>query len=141
MAEPGNTVAFEENLILFFYIAVGFDIGTSLCSVAVWNGSQVTLLENRRNQKFMESFVTFKDEVPSSGVIKPLSNEQEMLYGDTIFNMKRLIGRVDTDPVVRASKYLPFLVQTLDIGVRPYIAALVNNVWRATTLEEALAIE
>ncbi|KAI5423473.1 hypothetical protein KIW84_046434 [Lathyrus oleraceus] len=88
----------------------------------------------------MESFVTFKDEVPSSGVIKPLSNEQEMLYGDTIFNMKRLIGRVDTDPVVRASKYLPFLVQTLDIGVQPYIAALVNNVWRATTLEEALAM-
>lgn len=34
----------------------------------------------------------------------------------------------------RASKYLPFLVQTLDIAT-----ALVNNVWRATTPEEALA--
>nr|CAD1837634.1 unnamed protein product [Ananas comosus var. bracteatus] len=29
---------------------------------------------------------------------------------------------------------------TLDIGVRPFIAALVNNVWRATTPEEVLAI-
>ncbi|XP_020885053.1 heat shock 70 kDa protein 8 [Arabidopsis lyrata subsp. lyrata] len=54
--------------------------------------------------------------------------------------MKRLIGRADTDPVVHASKNLPFLVQTLDIGVRPFIAALVNNAWRSTTPEEVLAI-
>ncbi|KAB1214276.1 Heat shock 70 kDa protein 8 [Morella rubra] len=147
MAEPAYTVASdsettgeEKSSSAFPEIAIGIDIGTSQCSVAAWNGSQVEILKNTRNQKMMRSYVTFKDEVPSGGVSNQLSHESEMLSGAAIFNMKRLIGRVDTDPVVHSSKSLPFLVQTLDIGVRPFIAALVNNAWRSTTPEEVLAI-
>ncbi|KAL7251806.1 hypothetical protein ACSBR1_013620 [Camellia fascicularis] len=147
MAEPAYTVASDSETIgeeksssAFPEIAIGIDFGTSQSSVAVWNGSQVELLRNARNQKLMRSFVTFKDEIPSGGVSYQLSHEYEMLSGAAIFNMKRLIGRVDTDPVVHSSKNLPFLVQTLDIGVRPFVAALVNNVWRSTTPEEVLAI-
>ncbi|XP_011026359.1 PREDICTED: heat shock 70 kDa protein 8-like isoform X2 [Populus euphratica] len=147
MAEPQYTVASdsettgeEKSSSAFPETAIGIDIGTSQCSVAVWNGSQVELLKNTRNQKLMRSYVTFKDEVPSGGVSNQLSHEYEILSGAAIFNMKRLIGRVDTDPVVHASKRLPFLVQTLDIGVRPFIAALVSNAWRSTTPEEVLAI-
>lgn len=124
-------------------IAIGVDIGTSQCSLAVWNGSQVELIRNSRNQKLMKSFVTFRerDESPVGGVSNQLSHEYEMLSGASIFNMKRLIGRVDTDPIVsQASKTLPFLIQTLGIGVKPFIAALVNNMWRSTTPEEVLAI-
>lgn len=144
MVEPAYTVTSdsettgEEKSSTFPEIAIGIDIGTSQCSVAVWNGSQVELLKNTRNQKIMKSYVTFKDNIPSGGVSSQLSHEDEMLSGATIFNMKRLIGRVDTDPVVHACKNLPFLVQTLDIGVRPFIAALVNNMWRSTTPEETL---
>ncbi|XP_023527608.1 heat shock 70 kDa protein 8 isoform X1 [Cucurbita pepo subsp. pepo] len=147
MAEPIYTVASDSETTgedrsasIFPEIDVGIDIGTSQCSIAVWNGSQVELLKNTRNQKIMRSYVTFKDDTPSGGVINELSQEYDMLSGAAIFNMKRLIGRVDTDPVVHASKSLPFLVQTLDIGVRPFVAALVNNVWRSTTPEEVLAI-
>uniref|UniRef100_A0A6N2NJL7 Heat shock 70 kDa protein 8 n=1 Tax=Salix viminalis TaxID=40686 RepID=A0A6N2NJL7_SALVM len=147
MAEPQYTVTSDSETIgeeksssAFPETAIGIDFGTSQCSVAVWNGSQVELLKNTRNQKLMRSYVTFKDDVPSGGVSNQLSHEYEMLSGAAIFNMKRLIGRVDTDPVVHASKRLPFLVQTLDIGVRPFIAALVSNAWRSTTPEEVLAI-
>ncbi|XP_039156951.1 heat shock 70 kDa protein 8 isoform X1 [Eucalyptus grandis] len=147
MAEPAYTVASdgentgeEKTSSAFPEIAIGIDIGTSQCSVAFWDGSQVELLKNTRNQKLMRSYVMFKDEIPSGGASSQLSHEHEILSGAAIFNMKRLIGRVDTDPVVHASKSLPFLVQTLDIGVRPFIAALVNNVWRSTTPEEVLAI-
>ncbi|XP_050240534.1 heat shock 70 kDa protein 8 [Quercus robur] len=147
MAEPAYTVASdsettgeEKSSSAFPEIAIGIDVGTSKCSVAVWNGSEVELLKNTRNQKMMRSYVNFKDDIPSGGVSNQLSHEHEMLSGAAIFNMKRLIGRVDTDPVVHSSKSLPFLVQTLDIGVRPFIAALVNNVWRSTTPEEVLAI-
>ncbi|KAG9145418.1 hypothetical protein Leryth_025218 [Lithospermum erythrorhizon] len=147
MSEQAYTVASdseatgeEKSSADFPEIAIGIDIGTSHCSVAVWNGSQVEVLRNTRNQKLMRSYVTFKDEVPSGGVTNQLSNDYEMLSGAAIFNILRLIGRVDTDPVVHASKGLPFLVQTLDIGVRPFIAALVNNMWRSTTPEEVLAI-
>ena len=46
-----------------------------------------------------------------------LSPEDEMFFGSTIFNVKRLIGRIDIDPVVQACKNLPFQVQTTDISV------------------------
>ena len=126
-------------------VAIGIDIGTSRCSVAVWNGHQVELLKNTRSQKGMRSYVMFKDDTLSAGVtggaIKEHAHEErDILSGSAIFNMKRLIGRMDTDEVVQASKTLPFLVQTLGIGVRPFIAALVNNMWRSTTPEEVLAI-
>lgn len=146
MAEAAYTVASdsetagEEKSSDFPEIAIGIDVGTSQCSLAVWNGSAVELLRNTRSQKLMKSFVTFKDEIPVSGVTNQLSHEYEMLSGAAIFNMKRLIGRADTDPVVQSSKSLPFLVQTLGIGVRPFIAALVNNMWRSTTPEEVLAV-
>lgn len=147
MAEQSYTVAsdsetsYGDKPFPFPDIALGIDIGTSQCSVAIWNGSYVELLTNTRNQKHLRSYVLFKDELPTGGVSEELGHDEEEIFsGSAIFNMKRLIGRVDTDPVVHASKTLPFLVQTLDIGVRPFIAALVNNVWRSTTPEEVLAI-
>ncbi|KAF5182523.1 Heat shock protein [Thalictrum thalictroides] len=147
MAEPAYTVASDSETTgedkpspAYPEIAIGIDIGTSQCSVAVWNGSEVEILKNTRNRKMMQSYVTFKDEIPSGGVTDELSHEHELFSGSTIFNIKRLIGRSDTDPVVHASKTLPFLVQTLGIGVRPLIAALVNNAWRSTTPEEVLAL-
>ncbi|KAK3021574.1 hypothetical protein RJ639_046281 [Escallonia herrerae] len=122
MAEQAYTVVSdseatgeEKSSSAFPEIAIGIDIGTSQCSVAVWKGSQVELLRNTRNQKLMRSYVTFKDETPSWGVTNQLAHDYEMLSGAAIFNMKRLIGRVDTDPVV-------------------------NNMWRSTTPEEVLAI-
>ncbi|XP_020580250.1 heat shock 70 kDa protein 8-like [Phalaenopsis equestris] len=122
-------------------LAIGIDIGTSKCTVAIWNGSRVELLRNTRNQKLIRSCVLFRDEIPSGGVSTEVPHgDSEILSGSAVFNMKRLIGRIDTDPVVNASKTLPFMVQTLGIGVRPFIAALVNNVWRSVTPEEVLAI-
>lgn len=147
MAEQAYTVASDSETTgedkptsVYPELAIGIDIGTSQCSIALWNGSEVQLLQNSRNQKMMQSYVTFRDEIPSGGVSAHLSHEDEMLSGSAVFNMKRLIGRADTDPVVHLSKTLPFLVQTLNIGVRPFIAALVNNVWRSTTPEEVLAV-
>ena len=57
-----------------------------------------------------------------SGISVETSNdEQEILSGNANFNVKRLIGRMDIDPVVHNSKKLPYMVQTLDIGVHPFI--------------------
>ncbi|KAL4576804.1 hypothetical protein LXL04_012904 [Taraxacum kok-saghyz] len=141
VASDSDTAEDERSSAPFPEIAIGVDIGTSQCSLAVWNGSQVELIRNTRNQKLMKSYVTFRDESPVGGVTNQLSHEYEMLSGASVFNMKRLIGRIDTDPVVsQASKTLPFLIQTLGIGVKPFIAALVNNMWRSTTPEEVFAI-
>ncbi|RWR82796.1 heat shock protein 8 [Cinnamomum micranthum f. kanehirae] len=141
VASDSETTGGEKQLPTFPELAIGIDIGTSQCSVAIWNGSRVELLKNTRDQKLMRSYVIFKDEMPSGGVSQALGNdENEIFSGRAVFNIKRLVGRMDTDPVVHASKTVPFLVQTLGIGVRPFIAALVNNVWRSTTPEEVLAV-
>ncbi|KAE8728143.1 primary amine oxidase-like [Hibiscus syriacus] len=118
----------------------GIDIGTSQCSVAYWNISVVEILRNGRDEKLMPSFVTFKDKIPSCGVRNTLSLEQEMLSGSSVFNMKRFIGRVNTDHVFQASKSLPFLVQSLDIGVPPLIAVSAKHIWRYNTPDEVLAV-
>lgn len=145
VASDSETTGEEKAQQTFPDVAIGIDIGTSKCSVAVWNGHQVELLKNTRSQKGMRSYVMFKDDTLSAGVTggatkEHAHEERDVLSGSAIFNMKRLIGRMDTDEVVQASKTLPFLVQTLGIGVRPFIAALVNNMWRSTTPEEVLAI-
>jgi dolichyl-phosphate-mannose--protein O-mannosyl transferase len=57
--------------------------------------------------------------------------------------MKQLIGRIDTDPEVHASKNFPFMLQILCNGIRPFFAALMmDKVWRYTytTAEQFLAI-
>ncbi|KAK8948919.1 Heat shock 70 kDa protein 8 [Platanthera zijinensis] len=122
-------------------IAIGIDIGTSKCSFAIWNGAEVEVLQNTQIQSTIPSHVLFKDEMPPEGFSYEVPRSgAEILSGSDAFNMKRLIGRVDTDPVVKSSKMLPFMVQTFGIGQIPLIAVPVNNVWRSTTPEEVLAI-
>ena len=147
MAEQQYTVASDSEVSYgeqpppFLDTALGIDIGTSQCSVATWTGFDVELLTNTRQEKHLKSYVLFKDSLPTGGLNEELPHrEEEIFSGSAVFNVKRLIGRVDTDPVVHVSKTLPFLVQTLDIGARPFIAALVNNIWRSTTPEDVLAI-
>ncbi|MBA0768419.1 hypothetical protein Gotri_017221 [Gossypium trilobum] len=143
MAEPEYTVESEcetteegKSSSASSEVVIGIDIGTSQCSVAVWNGSEVELLKNTRNQPLIRFDVPVGNDIPLGEVNYHLSRKHERLSGASILNMKRLIGRVDTDRIVHASKNFPFLVQTLDVGVRPFIAALVNNVWKSTTPEE-----
>ncbi|PPR92412.1 hypothetical protein GOBAR_AA28251 [Gossypium barbadense] len=138
--EPDCETTEEKSLSAFPEIAIGIDIGTSEFSVAVWNGSQVELLKNTRNKPLICSDVPLNDDIPSVGVSYYLSHEHERFSGASILNMKRLIGRVNTDRLVQAGKNFPFLVQTLDMGGRPFIAALVNNVWKSTAPEEVLAL-
>ncbi|RVW55844.1 Heat shock 70 kDa protein 8 [Vitis vinifera] len=128
-------------------------IGGGVCKAKEWLNKHtlwhliVKQLERKRfpqlSQKLqLELTLALHNAVLQSGMApsNQVSNELDILSGAAVFNMKRLIGRVDTDPVVHASKSLPFLVHTMNIGIRPFIAALVNNVWRATTPEEVLAI-
>ncbi|CAJ2634665.1 heat shock protein 70 kDa [Trifolium pratense] len=136
----------EVNLLPPPEIPIGIDIGTWPCCVAVWNGSDFDLFSNKTNENIMKSGEIFKFDSSSIGVISTsevsLSQDQvhDMSYEATIYNMRRLIGRIDTDPVVHASKNFPFRVQTLDIGVHPLISEKMTDGWRYTTVEHVLAV-
>eukprot|EP00249_Psilotum_nudum_P023901 c29023_g2_i1 orf=261-1991(+) len=147
MGDPAYTVASDTEAGVddvdsqppFVELALGVDIGTSHCSVGVWRDGSLEVLPNAHGVRRFPSHVFFKGGTPASGVSTALT-DQQLLSGGAIFNVKRLVGRMDTDHVVQMSKNYPFLVQTLGIGVRPFLAALANDVWRSTTPEEVLAI-
>ncbi|MCI22382.1 heat shock 70 kDa protein 8-like, partial [Trifolium medium] len=126
MTEPESTVTVasascsettkEEKLSLPFpETVIGIDIGTSPCSVSMWNGSQVELLKLTIDEMIKRSCETFKYDGSSIGVTSEvtLSNEHEA----TVFKRKRLIDMVDSDLVVHASTNFPFLMHNLDIKV------------------------
>ncbi|GER44684.1 heat shock 70 kDa protein [Striga asiatica] len=141
VASDSETIGDEKPSSLFPEIAIGIDIGTSHCRAAIWHDSRVVLLRNSRGQTSLRSCVAFRDIGPPTIGHPSGGGEPQVLSGSTIFNIKRLVGRSDLDPTLaRAAETLPFLVQTLNIGVRPFIAALVQNAWRSTTPEEALAV-
>ncbi|KAL5064834.1 hypothetical protein RYX36_026571 [Vicia faba] len=143
MTEPDSETTGEKKLRP---ITIGIDISTWPRCVAVWNGIQVKLFSNASNKMIMKANEPFKHPGPSVGAITTSEvslspgQQHDMLLKATIYNMRRMIGRIDTDPVIQASKNLPFLVQTLDIGVRPLFAARMNTAWRYTTAEQVLAV-
>ncbi|CAA0832940.1 Heat shock 70 kDa protein 8 [Striga hermonthica] len=140
VASDSETIGDEKSSSLFPEIAIGIDIGTSHCRAAIWHDSRVELLRSSRGHTSIRSCVAFRDVGPPT-VGRPAGGELEVLSGSTVFNIKRLVGRSDLDSTVaRAGESLPFLVQTLNIGVRPFVATLVQNAWRSTTPEEVLAV-
>lgn len=141
VASDSEAAAGEDSgaTLLSVPVAVGIDLGSSHCSVAVWRDSRVEVLANPRGLRRMPSHVLFKSDIPCSGVSSAIT-DTELSSGSAIYHAKCLLGRVDSDQVVQSFKNCPFLMQTLDIGARPFLAALMDDVWRSTTPEEVLAI-
>ncbi|AES91211.2 putative Heat shock protein 70 family [Medicago truncatula] len=112
-------------------ITLGIDIGRSPCCVSVWNGSRVEIWKESINEMIKRYFETFDhvftDGASSSNV--SLSQAHE----DAVSNLKDLISALFNE-----SANFPFLMHTLDIKIRPFVAAFVNKVCKSTTAVELL---
>jgi molecular chaperone DnaK len=94
---------------------IGIDLGTTNSCVAVMDGDSVKVIENAEGERTTPSIVAFTDDevvVGSSAKRQAVTNPN-----DTIFAVKRLIGRrFDEEVVQRDIKLVPYNIIKADNG-------------------------
>lgn len=116
---------------------IGIDLGTTYSCVGVYREGRVELIANDQGNRFTPSYVAF-------------TNEGERLIGDsaknqltsnptnTIFDAKRLIGRMYSDKDVQSDKkFFPFKV--VEKGQKPHVDVEVDDGKRETFTPEEIS--
>ncbi len=83
---------------------IGIDLGTTNSCVAIMDGSQPRVIENAEGARTTPSIVAFKDEERLVG--QPAKRQAVTNPENTVFAVKRLIGRRFDDPAVEKDKKL-----------------------------------
>jgi molecular chaperone DnaK (HSP70) len=93
---------------------IGIDLGTTYSCVAVWRKDRVDVCPNEQGHRITPSYVAFlKDQTRLIG--DAAKNQAPSNAENTIFDVKRLIGRKYSDATVQADKKLfPFTVADKD---------------------------
>ena len=81
---------------------IGIDLGTTNSCVAIMDGSQPRVIENAEGARTTPSIVAFKDDERLVG--QPAKRQAVTNPENTIFAVKRLIGRRADDPAVEKDK-------------------------------------
>ncbi|KAJ3668955.1 hypothetical protein LUZ60_010905 [Juncus effusus] len=99
--------------------AIGIDLGTTYSCVGVWQHDRVEIIANDQGNRITPSYVSFTDTERLIG--DAAKNDVAMNPTNTVFGVKRLIGRKFSDTSVQNDKQLwPFTV-TSDPNNKPKI--------------------
>ena len=112
---------------------IGIDLGTTYSCVAVWQNDRVEVIANDQGNRTTPSYVAFTDSERLIG--DAAKNQVAMNPHNTVFDVKRLIGRRFADPEVQADmKHWPFKV--IDKGGKPVIEVEYKGEKKTFTPEE-----
>ncbi|KAK3037841.1 hypothetical protein RJ639_031882 [Escallonia herrerae] len=117
---------------------IGIDLGTSYSCVGVWQHDRVEIIANDQGNKTTPSYVAFTDGERLIG--DAAKNQDAVNPTNTIFNVKRLIGRKFCDPSIQNDiKLWPFKV-VAGPGDKPIIVANDKGVEKHFASEEISSI-
>ena len=79
--------------------AVGIDLGTTFSCIAVYQNGEPVVIQNKLGNNITPSVVAFKDNETHGG--EGARNKPQKNVKNTIYQVKRLIGRSFDDPVIQ----------------------------------------
>ncbi|MDX2345523.1 MAG: molecular chaperone DnaK [Legionella sp.] len=94
---------------------IGIDLGTTNSCVAVMEGKEVRVIENAEGHRTTPSIIAYTDE---EVLVGPAAKRQAVTNPDnTVFAIKRLIGRQFSDKIVQKDiKMVPYKIVKADNG-------------------------
>jgi len=89
---------------------IGIDLGTTYSCVGVYKNQRVDIIPNDQGNRITPSYVSFVDDERLVG--EAAKNQASIHPQQTLFDVKRLIGRDYSEPSVKSDKkHLPFKVE------------------------------
>jgi heat shock protein 5 len=116
---------------------IGIDLGTTYSCVGIFKKGQVEIIANDQGNRIMPSYVAFSDTERLVG--EAAKNQATINPENTIFDVKRLIGRRFSDPSVQKDrKLLPYKI--IDKDSVPYIEVKVRGETKIFSAEQISAM-
>jgi heat shock protein 5 len=116
---------------------VGIDLGTTYSCVGIYKNGQVEIIPNDQGNRITPSYVAFIDGEKLVG--EAAKNQASINPQQTLFDVKRLIGRRYSDKTVQKDKtLLPFTIVEKD--TKPYIQVKVGGQDKIFAPEEISAM-
>ena len=118
--------------------AIGIDLGTTYSCVGVWQNERVEIIANDQGNRTTPSYVAFTDAERLVG--DAAKNQVSMNPENTIFDVKRLIGRKIDDANIQADmQHWPFQVIAKE-GGKPHVRVEFKGEQKTFSPEEVSAM-